>query len=216
MLTIKTLVVGFVQTNCYLAYDESTKEGFLVDPGDNAPRILDEINRLGVRVMDIILTHSHFDHILALADVAAATGAKVAIHESEAAGIEAPGTATVRALGLPSLQIKPAKADILLRDGDTIDCAGERLTVLHTPGHTVGSICIDTGKVLFSGDTLFEDDCGRCDLPGGDYGVMLASLRRLAELPGDRVVYPGHDVSTTLARERQVNGDMLRAMHNAQ
>lgn len=215
-MLVEKIVVGLVQTNCYLAYQEATKEGFLIDPGDNAPHILDSIRRLGVQLKYIILTHSHFDHILALADVAAETGAKVAIHKSEADGISSPGEATVRALGLPVIPIKPTTADILLSDGDMISCAGECLTILHTPGHTVGSICIDTGKVLFSGDTLFEDDCGRCDLPGGDYTVMLSSLRRLAALPGDRIVYPGHDVSTTLARERQVNGDMLRAVRTMQ
>ena len=214
-MIVETLVVGFVQTNCYLAYHEGTKEGFLIDPGDNAPRILDTIHRLGVALKYILLTHSHFDHILALADVAAATNAKIAIHKNEADGIASPGEATMRALGLPAIRIKPAPADILLSDGDVLSCAGERLTILHTPGHTTGSVCIDTGKVLFSGDTLFEDDCGRCDLPGGDYAVMLSSLRRLAALPGDRIVYPGHDVSTTLARERQVNGDMLRAVRSA-
>lgn len=215
-MLVETMVVGFVQTNCYLAWDEAAKEGFLVDPGDNAPLILDTVRRLGVQVKLIFLTHSHFDHVMALAEVAAATGAKVAIHESEAAEIAAPSAATLRALGLPALQIKPSPADILLKDGDTLSCAGETLKILHTPGHTTGSVCIDTGKLLFSGDTLFEDDCGRCDLPGGDYSVMLSSLRCLAALPGDRVVYPGHSVSTTLARERQVNGDMLRALRSAQ
>lgn len=215
-MLVETMVVGIVRTNCYLAYEETTKEGFLIDPGDHASYILETIRRLNVKLQYIILTHGHFDHVMALADVAEATGAKIAIHKSEAETIAHPSDATPRALGLPALQIKPAPADLLLQDGDTLSCAGECLTVLHTPGHTVGSICIDTGKILFSGDTLFEDDCGRCDLPGGNYTAMLSSLRRLAELPGDRIVYPGHDVSTTLARERQVNGDMLRALRTVQ
>ena len=213
-MLVETMTVGFVQTNCYLAYHEITREGFLVDPGDNAPRIIDTINRLHIQVKYIFLTHSHFDHIMALADVSAVTGAKIAIHESETDGITNPDTAVTRALGLPALSIDPAHVDVPLKDRDTIDCAGERLTILHTPGHTVGSICIDTGGMLFSGDTLFEGGCGRCDLPGGDYMAMLASLRRLAGLPGDRTVYPGHAASTTLIHERQTNGDMLRALHS--
>ena len=211
-MKIQQFVVGMVQTNCYLAYDEETKEGFLVDPGDQAQEILRVIRELGVNLRYIILTHSHFDHIMALADLAAETGAQVAVHELEAGEIEAPSAAVLRSLGLRGIEIKPAPVAVRLKDGDTLRCAGETLTVLHTPGHTVGSICIDTGKVLFSGDTLFEDDCGRCDLPGGDYQVMLRSLRRLADLPGDRTVYPGHDVSTTLARERVSNADMRRGM----
>lgn len=211
-MKIHTFVVGMVQTNCYLAYDEETKEGFLVDPGDQAQEILRVIRELGVNLRYIILTHSHFDHIMALADLAAETGAQVAVHELEAGEIEAPSAAVLRSLGLRGIEIKPAPVAVRLKDGDTLRCAGKTLTVLHTPGHTVGSVCIDTGKVLFSGDTLFEDDCGRCDLPGGDYQVMLRSLRRLADLPGDRTVYPGHDVSTTLARERVANADMRRGM----
>lgn len=215
-MKVVTMVVGPIETNCYLAYDEQTKEGFLIDPGEDAPRILAKIAELGVELRYIILTHSHFDHIMALAEVAAGTGAKIAIHEAEKDEIEKPGGRVIRSLGLGGAEIKAAPVGILLKDGDTLSCAGETLTVLHTPGHTVGSICIDTGSVLFSGDTLFEDDCGRCDLPGGDYRKMLTSLRRLAALPGDRVVYPGHDVSTTLSRERQVNGDMLRALRDGQ
>lgn len=216
MLLIETMVVGIVQTNCYLAYHETTKAGFLVDPGDQAPYLLETIHRLGVQLQYVILTHSHFDHVMALADIAAATGAKIAIHEAEADMIANPSDAALRALGLPAFQIKPAPVDVLLKDGEVLRCAGECLTILHTPGHTLGSICVDTGKVLFSGDTLFEDSCGRCDLPGGNYAAMRSSLRRLAELPGDRIVYPGHGGSTTLARERQVNGEMLHALRIAQ
>ena len=211
-MKILTFVVGMVQTNCYLAFDEESREGFLVDPGDNDPAILRVIREQGVKLRYILLTHSHFDHIMALADIAGATGAAVAVHGLEAGEIEAPGAAVLRSLGLRGIEIKPAPVAIRLQDGDTLTVAGETLTVLHTPGHTVGSVCYDTGSVLFSGDTLFEDDCGRCDLPGGDYQVMLRSLRRLAELPGDRTVYPGHDVSTTLSRERIANADMRRGL----
>ena len=211
-MQVETITVGPVQTNCYLAYDKETQEGFLVDPGDQAPLILQTVERCGVRVTHILLTHSHFDHVMALAEVAAATGAKIAVYEKEADAVEHPNADVLRALGLPAMDIPQAQVEIRFHDGDTLSCAGERLQILHTPGHTAGSICIDTGTVLFSGDTLFEDGCGRCDLPGGNFAVLLRSLKRLAQLPGDRIVYPGHGPSTTLARERQVNSAMLCAL----
>ena len=214
-MLVETIVVGPIQTNCYLAYDETTREGFLVDPGADADKILEAIRRLQINVRTIILTHSHFDHIIALSKVAAETGAQVAIHESEAEELAGTDNSAARALGLQALRIEPYRADLLLKDGDTLSVAGEQLTILHTPGHTLGSICLDTGKILFSGDTLFEDGCGRCDLPGGDQEKMLSSLHRLHDLTGDRIVYPGHGPSTTLDRERQVNGAMLFSLRRA-
>ena len=215
-MKVKTIHVGLMQTNCYVGYDEDTKEAFVVDPGDSAGRIIDFIDRNGLRVTHILLTHSHFDHIMALADVWKHTGAKVCIHELEVRCIEAPDHAETRSLRLPDLHIRPVSGACALKDGDVLDLCGEKMTVLHTPGHTRGSVCYDSGEVLFSGDTLFEDDCGRTDLPGGSREQMLCSLRRLYNLEGDRIVYPGHDVSTTLSRERAANIDMLAAISEVQ
>ncbi len=214
-MRIETIVVGPIQTNCYLAWQEEEGGGFLVDPGADAETIVQTVRRFGVTVRMILLTHSHFDHILALADMQKAVGAQVAVFESEAGELEKEENTAAKAFGLKT-RISPCHPEILLRDGDQLNLAGETVTVLHTPGHTVGSVCFDTGSVLFSGDTLFEDSCGRCDLPGGDQRQMLASLRRLHDLKGDRVVYPGHGPSTTLSRERQVNGAMLYAVRSAQ
>ena len=211
-MKIETIPVGLIRTNCYIAFDPQTREAIIVDPGDTAAKILGFIEKNGLHVTHILLTHSHFDHILALADVQAATGALVCVHELEAGCVETPDHTETRSLRMPDIYIKPAKADIRLKDGDRLALAGGEFTVLHTPGHTRGSVCYDNGEVIFSGDTLFKDDCGRTDLPGGSFADMQASLRRLYGLPGDRIVYPGHDVSTTLARERTANTDMLRAV----
>ncbi len=211
-MEIETIPVGWIRTNCYVAFDPDTRQAFIVDPGDTAARILAFVEKNKLHVSHILLTHSHFDHILALADVQAATGARVCVHELEAGCIEAPDHAETRSLRMPDLYIKPAKVDQKLHDGDVLALPGGDFVVLHTPGHTRGSVCFDNGEVLFSGDTLFESDCGRTDLPGGSVLDMQESLRRLYHLSGDRVVYPGHDVSTTLARERITNVDMLRAV----
>ena len=215
MLKVTSLVVGVVSTNCYLAVDADTREAAVIDPGDNAKAILELVRAEKADVRYIFLTHGHFDHILALDEVRRATGAQCVIHEADAAYLSDPG------LSNPFGRLNTARtaAEVLAREGDAFPLGAYRFEVLHTPGHTPGSACFrvmtpdgERDGVLFTGDTLFEDDCGRCDLPGGDYGVMLGSLRRLASLEGDYDVYPGHDVSTILSRERKRNGNMLEAL----
>jgi glyoxylase-like metal-dependent hydrolase (beta-lactamase superfamily II) len=189
MLNVQTVVVGMVSTNCYIVSDPETLEAVIIDPGDRADRILHFVRKNNLTVRYIFLTHGHFDHVLALEDVRRETGAKAVVHEAE-----------------------PADADVLARHGDTFPLGGYTFELLHTPGHTPGSGCYRVSNLLFTGDTLFEDDCGRCDLPGGNYEKMLESLRFLASLEGDYTVYPGHDVSTTLSRERTHNRNMLEAL----
>ncbi|NLD86772.1 MAG: MBL fold metallo-hydrolase [Clostridiales bacterium] len=208
MMKVSRIPVGPLGTNCYVAHDGVT--GFIVDPGDDASRIIEAVK--GLNIEYIILTHGHFDHIMALSEVKSETGAKVAIHRAEKGSIESAGESLLGSFMSNVSDFKPVTADILLEGGEEFSCAGETLRIIHTPGHSRGSICIDTGSVLFSGDTLFEDDCGRWDLPGGDYDTLLESLRVLANLPGDRRVCPGHDVTTTLSRERQHNRAIREAM----
>jgi glyoxylase-like metal-dependent hydrolase (beta-lactamase superfamily II) len=191
MLEVKTLVVGKISTNCYILYNTETREAAVIDPGAESARILDAVNEIGATVKYIFLTHGHFDHVTALDKVRAATGAEAVIHEAE----------HVKAEGLTKIS-----------GGETFALSGYTVEAVHTPGHTPGSVCYRVKDMLFTGDTLFEDDCGRCDFPGGDYGMMLESLRRLAALEGDYKVCPGHDVSTTLARERKYNRNMLEAL----
>jgi glyoxylase-like metal-dependent hydrolase (beta-lactamase superfamily II) len=209
MLKVETLKVGFLKTNCYIAYNPETLRGFVIDPGYRGSFIADTIKKLGVTVEYIFITHAHFDHITALADVAAATGAKVGASAHDAELIE---SADPDKLKFNAVKIKPTKVDIILHDEDELTCGGETLRILQTPGHSIGSICIDTGEYLFTGDTLFLDTCGRVDFEGGNVADMLASLRRLAALDGERVVYPGHEDATTLSRERRENPEVLAAL----
>lgn len=209
-MIVKRIVAGPVMTNCYIAWNEDTREGFIVDPGDDAQKIISVIGDLKIKY--IFVTHGHFDHILAVADVKAHTGADVVIHEEDKECLTDARKSLLHHFFNSLAGFKSVEADIIVHDGEVFECAGETLKIIHTPGHSRGSYCIDTGEHLFTGDTLFEDDCGRCDLPGGDYGTILRSLKLLHDLDGDRKVYPGHDVTTTLERERKLNRNMLEAM----
>ncbi len=205
----RQLLVGAAQTNCYIVADERTRECAVIDPGDDAERILALLRDEGFDAKFIFLTHGHFDHVLAAPEVRSATGALIVIHALDA------GHLRHSSLSLSKVGIGRGlnfSADKQASEGDSFTLGDTSFAWLHTPGHTPGSCCLLCGDALYSGDTLFEDDCGRCDLPGGNYQDMLASLRRLAALPGDKLVYPGHDVSTTLARERVYNANMLEAL----
>ena len=204
-MKIKTLVVGPVRTNCYIAYDEESREAFIVDPGAEENRILSFVRENGLHVGHILLTHSHFDHVMALSAVQAETGAAVYVHELEKDNIEKGQHAELRSMGLPAWQFAPVPVACALAGGEKLVLLGRDFTVLHTPGHTPGSVCYDDGETLFSGDTLFAFSCGRTDLPGGSMTDLRASLAFLAALPGDRKVLPGHEEETTLALERGRN-----------
>lgn len=214
MLKIESVMVGVVSTNCYIVTDTDTREAVVIDPGDRADLILQRLRSSGSEVVQhIFLTHGHFDHSLAMPELRRALGAKCMIHTLDAGGL------TDASLGSPHRgKIAGEPADILVEEGDAIGLGMYTFQVIHTPGHTPGSACLRVRLpymergLLFTGDTLFEDDCGRCDLPGGDYGAMLRSLRKLAALDGDYTVYPGHDVATTLERERSKNVNMLEAL----
>jgi glyoxylase-like metal-dependent hydrolase (beta-lactamase superfamily II) len=207
MLKIHTIVAGAVSTNCYIVYDTETNEAAVIDPGDGADKILAYLRQENLTARYIFLTHGHFDHILALEKVREQTGATVVIHGADAVYLRNPALS-----GPFGIRTTPSEPDIEASHGDTFHMGGYTAEILHTPGHTPGSICLRMGNALFTGDTLFEDDCGRCDLPGGDYQVMLRSLRFLASLEGDYAVYPGHDVSTTLERERVHNINMAESL----
>ena len=186
---LQTLTVGIVSTNCYLlAADESAPECIVIDPGDEAGRILRAA--ASRRIAGILLTHGHFDHIGA---VAALKGedTPVLIHELDAPMLEDPALNASRLLLRQDVQAPPATD--LLRDGRRLSLAGLDIEVLHTPGHTPGSACFRIGDHLFTGDTLFEHGWGRTDLPGGDEHALFASLRRLMPLARTLTIHPGHD-----------------------
>ena len=197
------LQVGMIGTNCYLVQDAQSGQGAVIDPGDEAERILQGIAQHGVEVTSILLTHGHFDHILAVHDVAEKTGAQVVIHQADAYRLKAEELLTYKPYLRDAYQER--LADRQVQDGDTVAIGSLTARYLHTPGHTEGSCLIQIEDNLFTGDTLFRREIGRCDLPGGDYNTMLRSMKKIAQMPGDYQVYPGHEGFSTLAEEKQHN-----------
>lgn len=200
MLEIRAVPGAPLEVNCYLVADPSAGAAILID----APKLVAEPMRasaeeLGVTIREIICTHGHFDHAMGLPGLIEAFGAPVACHAQEAAMLERPSTAPFQ---LP-FALTPVTPDRLLEEGDVIEVGTHRLTVLHTPGHTQGGICLYSAEdaVLFSGDTLFQGACGRMDLPGGSAEQMVQSLMRLRALPPETRLFPGHGPDSTLGRE---------------
>ena len=201
-MTVQSLTVGELAVNTYLVW-ESPTEALLIDPGDEPERLLAWIRSLGLRLKAVLLTHAHFDHMGAVEAICRATGAPLWVGAADEAALTDDTRNLSAVFGAPlGFSIK---ADRLLHDGDTVSLGGTKLTVYETPGHTPGSLCLLGGGALFSGDTLFSGSCGRTDFPGGDYSAMRASLRRLADLPGDPTVYPGHGETSTLTEEKRSN-----------
>ncbi|MBA7680576.1 Hydroxyacylglutathione hydrolase GloC [subsurface metagenome] len=198
----RKLTVGPLATNCYIVGSEPGKEGVIIDPADEAGMILTNVKELKLDIKLILLTHGHIDHVGALKEVKEATGAEVAIHCDDAEILLQCFSVNILGLSYPL----PSLPDRLLEDRDSIDIGDLHFSVLHTPGHTPGGICILVDRVVFSGDTLFNYGIGRCDLPGGDYSQLMKSINtKLMVLPDDTAVYPGHGPSTTIGAERQGN-----------
>ena len=198
-MKIDSIMVGPIMTNCYLLSDETAGVCALIDPGDEAPRVLDMVARSGCQLQYILLTHGHFDHTSAVRPLLEKhPDVPVYIHEKDAVDTER-GELLFRKVGPENQRY--------YKDGDTLPLGGLTLRVLETPGHSEGSVCLlaEGEHVIFAGDTLFRCSCGRCDFPGGDYRKMLTSLARLAALEGDWRVLPGHDMETTLDFERRNN-----------
>jgi glyoxylase-like metal-dependent hydrolase (beta-lactamase superfamily II) len=201
-MIIKKIVVGPLACNCYIVGAESTRKGIIIDPGDEATRILNEAKDLGVEIESIVLTHGHKDHVGALKETKEAIDAKVIIHTDETDILKDQSLARSFGLFYPDAPLP----DTLLKDGDAVDVGGIPLSVLHTPGHTPGGICLLGEGFVFSGDTLFNQGIGRCDFPGGDYEQLLNSIRtKLMTLPDTTVVYPGHGPDTIIGTERTSN-----------
>lgn len=200
-MLIKTITVGAYETNCYVVADEKTLECAVIDPGADAATILDYLEETHLRCRFVLLTHGHFDHTGAVSDVLADTEAQLMMHKADV-GVT---------VGGDYYRFIPPEGTKYFTDGDVVCVGGLSFTVIETPGHTPGSVsllCTQSGSgdaALFTGDTLFRDSCGRTDFPGSSAEDILASLKRLAQLPGDYEVYPGHGFSSTLARERSVN-----------
>lgn len=204
-MDVRMLTVGPVQENCFLFRQEGSDRALIVDPGDEAARILGAVEELGVSVEAILVTHCHFDHIGAVAPVAKATGAPVYVSEIER-GVLADIMSYVPFAGFGPYE--SYEADHTLKGGETLELAGFEIEVLFTPGHSPGHLTysVPQGRAIFSGDVLFQSSVGRTDLPGGDWATLLSSIGKLVDaLPADTVVYPGHMGITSLGDERQTN-----------
>jgi len=200
MLKIHILPLGNYQTNCYIVHNETSKSCAIVDPGYQAEDLLQELQQLGLTVDAIFLTHGHFDHVGAVEALVRATNCQLWMHERDYTQQKTPQNDY-----LYPLHDSTFTNVQFFEEQQVIRAGGLDFTVMETPGHTYGSVCLICENAIFSGDTLFAGSCGRTDLPGGDWATIRESLRRLAELEGNYGVYPGHGESTTLALEKQYN-----------
>jgi hydroxyacylglutathione hydrolase len=211
--------VGLLQCNCSILGDRESGEAIVIDPGDEVDRILEVLRRHKLKVRAIVSTHTHIDHVGGLAALHRATGAPVLIHEADL-GLYKSLDMQAEWLGIPTPEIMAIKD--FVKEGDTLRWGGYQAGVLHTPGHTPGSISLVVGAGtqewhapdaaapaaarLIAGDTLFQGSIGRTDLPGGSYPQIIASIRdKLLALPDELVVIPGHGGATTIGEEREFN-----------
>ena len=205
-MKVLSATVGPIMTNCYILCDEAAKVCAVIDPGDEPKRIEAMIASCGCSPVMILLTHGHFDHCTGVAGLLEKwPDLPVYIHEADVTdGVG--GELTFRRLD--------EKNQRYWHEGDTLTVGGLTLRVMETPGHSRGSVCllVEGQGVIFSGDTLFRGNCGRCDFPGGDYRAMLRSLARLGRLEGQYQVYPGHEAATDMEYERKYNPYMKQGM----
>ena len=184
---IEVIPVGFLDTNCYLIYEDDTRLAALIDPGEEPQKILRKVTELGLTLKYIIHTHGHFDHVGADRTIKEKTGAAILIHQADAPMLD---------------KVTPER---LIHDGETIELSWLKLRVLHTPGHSPGGICLVGSGYVFTGDTLFQGAVGRTDLQGGNEEALFHSIReKLMSLPDGFAIYPGHGPESTIGQERKI------------
>jgi hydroxyacylglutathione hydrolase len=203
-LIVRGIVVGVFQENCWVIGNRRTGEAVCIDPGDQPEEILAMARDMGVAIKAIANSHAHVDHILGVREVQRQTGAKFYLHQGERAIAAIAAQTALRFTGQTAED--PPDPDFSPEDGDEIEVEGVKLRVIHTPGHTPGSLSYYTDGLLFSGDTLFAGSIGRTDLPGGDYEQEMASIiDKLLVLPEETVVLPGHMLETRIGAEKEMN-----------
>jgi glyoxylase-like metal-dependent hydrolase (beta-lactamase superfamily II) len=204
-LQYRGLVVGVFEENCWIVGSRQSGEAICIDPGDEPEKILALARDMGVRIKTIANSHGHADHILGVAGVQRATGARFVLHAADLELVRHGWQGLAARMGL-DVSEPPPEPDGFVRDGESVDVAGVRLRVIGTPGHTPGSVSYYSEGLLFSGDTLFRDSIGRTDFPGGSFEEEMESIvRQLLVLPDGTVVLPGHMEQTTIAHERAHN-----------
>lgn len=203
-MKIYRVVVGPIQENCYIIKNEENNEGVIIDPGDEADRIMATVKQAGIeKVPAILITHGHGDHISALDEVKAATGAKVYMSKEDAPMLKVWNSSLSYSTRRDKKFDPP---DAFLTDGETLTVAGLEFSIAATPGHTPGGVCIKLDDMVFCGDTIFLESVGRTDLPGGSYDALLAGIKtKILPLPDETKLLSGHGPATTVGWERRRN-----------
>ena len=202
MAKVHTLVVGRLETNCYILRSDST--ALIIDPGDEPERILRFLDDIAVKPSKIIATHTHFDHVLGVNAIRAELNIPFLIHRDDLAMLESMQSRVREFMGFSVPP--PPKVDQFLADGESITIGQDRVTVIHTPGHSPGSISLAGRDYVLTGDALFNQSIGRTDLPGGDLDTLVRSItHRLFSLDDDTIVYPGHGPETSIGDEKLAN-----------
>ncbi len=202
-MSIKQYEIGPLATNCYLFIDDNTNCAVVVDPAFESEKLLKDIQEVDLKY--ILLTHAHADHIMGVHKIKELTGAKIVAHENEQTRLKSKEANLYSALGCYLSDYVGHDIDIKVFDGDVLEFGEKTITVLHTPGHTDGSVCYVCADIIFCGDTVFYNSYGRTDFESGNFSQIIDSFYKLSQLEGDYALYSGHGEPTTLDRERQFN-----------
>ncbi|AAO36685.1 MBL fold hydrolase [Clostridium tetani] len=198
-MELKRIPVGMYQANCYILMDKKSKEGIIVDPGDEANLILQTVNKMDCKVKYILLTHGHVDHVSAVKEVKDSLKAPVGINEKDEESI-------LKGMDLFGNSQTCGAADIKIKEGDTFKIGDKEIKCIETPGHSLGGMCFLIENIIFTGDTLFEGSIGRTDFYGGNFEILIKNIKeKILTIPEDTLVLPGHGMETTVGKEKISN-----------